>query len=276
MAGLAGGLPVRAHQREAGFLFMIKLGVGPGSLRVAVAAGSPALAAMHVVGRVAAGAGRGCCLPAIAGVAGRAGDLRMAGLQRKLRLRMVEVRLRPAGRLMAGGAVGTQLALVRLDLAMTVDALAGRVAEFLSGRMAAGAGDAAVCSIQLEVGLAVVEGGGQHRGDAAVPAQVFAVAGAALGAGDLRSPAMEAALLLQLRGDVLVAGRAALRLLGAIGAVVAAGAVGFKIGMRAGQRSGHEQALQRRGARGRPVRASEDADQCHTRPQASRNRIGRQ
>ena len=93
MTGLAGGLPVRTQQREAGFLFVVKLGVGPGCLGVAIAAGRAALAAVHVVGRVAAGAGRWRCLPAVAGMAGRAGDLCVAGLQGKLRLRVIEVRL---------------------------------------------------------------------------------------------------------------------------------------------------------------------------------------
>ena len=83
MTRLAGGLPVRPEQREAGLLLVVELRIGPGGLRVAAAAVGAALAAVHVIGRMATGAGGRRRLPEVAGMAGGARNLRMARLEWK-------------------------------------------------------------------------------------------------------------------------------------------------------------------------------------------------
>lgn len=250
MTGLAGRLPVRTDQRKAGLYFMIKFRVGPGRLGMTVSAGRAALPTVHIIGRVTTGAGRGRCLPAVGSVAGCAGYLRMAGLQRKFRLCVVEVDGGPARRVVTGRAIVAQLSFVRLDPAVAVHTATRCVAEFLPRGMTAGAGHAAMGSVEAEIGCGMIEGGRQHGRYPARSPQVLAMACAALGAGDFRSSTVESAALAQLGGDVLVTGRAKLRLLRPIRAVMAVGAVRFEFGVRAGQRSWHEQAFQGRGARG--------------------------
>ena len=83
MTGLAGRLLVRSHQRKPGFLLMVELRICPRCLRMAIGTGRTALPAMHVVRGMAAGAPGGRPLPVVGGMAGGAGNLRVACLQRE-------------------------------------------------------------------------------------------------------------------------------------------------------------------------------------------------
>src|SRR6185369_5373228 len=246
MARLAGCGLVCAVERESGFLAVVKARVAPGVLRVAVGAGRAALAAMHVVRRVTAGAGQWRVLPAVVRVAGRAGKLSVARLQCESGLRVIEAHCLPTGGFMTTRTIRSQLAGVRFGFAMAIHAAGGCLAELAAGGVATGAAHIAMCAIQAKVRLRMIEARWQQWLDAATAPQVFTVTGAALGGCDLWPAAMKAALGLNVGGHILVAGRTQTGLLRAIGAVVAAAAVAFQLRMRGTERAWHQQALQRR------------------------------
>src|SRR6202035_2735742 len=92
----------------------------------------------HVVRQVAADALFRGAFVALAGMTGRARHVAMLVGERKTRLVMVEARLLPRLRVMAGGAVSPERTVVNIILAMAVDA--GRRGLAIRGRgMMAGA-----------------------------------------------------------------------------------------------------------------------------------------
>ena len=238
------------EQREAGFLLVVELRVSPGGLRVAVGAGGAARAAVHVVGRMAAGAGRGRVLPAVGRMAGGAGNLRMPRLQREARLAVVDSARRTSGKF-RGSWRSRCRACPRAarPCCGSRRSRSGASRNFLPAAWQPAQATSRCAPSSRKSVCAWSNAGGITGVMRPSRPEVLAVTGAALGAGDLRTPAVEAALVAEVRGDVLVAGRAA-------AAPAARGRRGCGSwrsrtpAWRARwQRAGHQQAFQRRAAR---------------------------
>src|SRR5258708_28822091 len=97
-----------AEQGEPGLARMIELLRSPVSRGVAVRALRSLAALVHVVGQVATDALLRGAFVALAGMTGRARHVAMLVGERKIRLVMVEARLLPRLRIMAGRAVSPQ------------------------------------------------------------------------------------------------------------------------------------------------------------------------
>lgn len=105
----------------------------------------------------------------------------MLALQLKLCLVVVECDVAPDSHLVTGGAVAAQPAVVRLDLAVTADALDRGLAEGRARRMTALTGRIEMRATQRVVGALVVELIAIELDDVSCAAEVLGMACAALG-----------------------------------------------------------------------------------------------
>jgi hypothetical protein len=110
----------------------------------------------------------------------------------------------PYLRVMAGGAVPSQPALVRFLSLVTDGAVPGSIAKGLTRPMTAVAGQIEMRALQWEVSVGVIELLPAQFHDVGVPALMFRMTRPALGCLDSLESAVEATVCGDVRGDALV------------------------------------------------------------------------
>src|ERR1700716_3505452 len=130
---------------------MIELLRGPIRRGVAVGALRPLAAFVHVIRQVAADALLRCAFVTLAGMTGRTRHVAMLVGERKVRPVVVETRLLPPLRIMAGGAVGPERTVMNIILAMALDAGRRGLAIGSRGTVAGAAGEGHVRILQGKV-----------------------------------------------------------------------------------------------------------------------------
>jgi hypothetical protein len=157
VAVLAVQVGVRAFQCKSSFPRVIEPRGLPAAGGMTIGALWTALATMYVVRRMAGDALRWCPLVAIPEMTLHAPDGLVLVMQRKARLVVIECHVLPYLRVVAGGAIAPQPALVRLLSLVTDGAFARGVAEGLAGLMTAAARQIEVCAMQREIRVVVIE-----------------------------------------------------------------------------------------------------------------------
>ncbi len=144
---------------------------------------------------------------------------------------------------MTARAVRSELALVRLVLAMAGMAVGWGLAPFLALHMTTVAAHGRVRALEPEVGEVVIELPAAQLHDVRVAAAMLDMAGAALRLRHARRAAVKAPLGLDVRRYFLVAREAEAGLAAAVGTVVAVGTAFLVLGMRIRELARHEQGL---------------------------------
>lgn len=177
----------------------------------------------------------------IAEVACDARDVRVLAGKREVGLAVIERDVCPSGRVMAGGAVLAQFALMRLVGLMARKAGRGRVAVTLARRVTASASEQRVSIAQRKIAAVMIELLGRELHDVSVATLMLTVACPALQAFTADESAVKAFAAAQILSDLLMARGAQLRLAATVAAVVTVGALCFDIGMRGSNFARHEQ-----------------------------------
>ena len=181
-----------AVQCKPGFLCMIKFGGLPSGCGMTTRALGPTLTAMYVIRRMARHAHAGRSFVPIPEVTFCAPHGLMFVVQRKGRLAVIEPDLLPGFRVMTGGAILSQLALVRFLRLVARHAFAGGLAEFLAVQVTTVAGNDRVRTSQRKVSGFVTEGLPVEFHDVSITPLMLHVAGAALSGVDAGQMAVEA------------------------------------------------------------------------------------
>jgi hypothetical protein len=176
----AGDTSMAALQGESGFLGMVELRGLPARGRMAVGTLRTALAAMDVVRRMTGNALLRSALVAIAEVACDACDFLVPVAQGKRRLVVIEADARPGRAIVTIRAIASELALVRLLLAMTGVAIGRRFAETLALRMTTVARNGGVRTLQREIAVRVIELIATELDDVRVPSEMLGMTGVTL------------------------------------------------------------------------------------------------
>lgn len=197
-----------------------------------------------------------------ADVAGGARGLIVRAGQRKFRGRMVELRVRPRGGVVARAAAAAQLALMNVSFLVTCDALIRRLAERLASGVAAAASGARVAAGEREVGEIVIECRGAEFDDVRLAALMFRVTRTTLRALCVWHATVIAPSGARVRGDVLVTGEAQLRLTRPVAAVMTLRAILFEVGMTFDHLAWHQKLFD--AGRGCAAGARQEREQsCH-------------
>jgi len=181
-----------ALQCKPGLLRMIKFGGLPSGCRMTTRALGPTLTAMYVIRRMARHAHAGRSFVPIPEVTFCAPHGLMFVVQRKGRLAVIEPDLLPGFRVMTGGAILPQLALVRFLRLVARHAFARGLAEFLPVLVTTVAGNDRVRTSQRKVSGFVTEGLPVEFHDVSITPLMLHVAGAALSGVDAGQMAVEA------------------------------------------------------------------------------------
>jgi hypothetical protein len=243
VAVLALQVIVRALQRKSCLAGVIETRGFPTDGGMTAGAFRTALAAMDIVRRMAGDALGWRPLVAIPEMTLDTSDGLVFVAQWEARLAVIEGHVLPYLRVMAGGAVPSQLALVRLLSLVTDGAVAGSIAKGLTGPMTAVAGQIEMCALQWEVSVGVIELLAAQFHDVGVPALMFRMTRPALGCLDSLESAVEATVCGDVRGDALVTVETQLPLAAAVAAVMAVRALLVQFLMCCGQLPGHEEFL---------------------------------
>src|SRR5579883_2184529 len=243
MAVLALQLGVRAEEREARRLQVIEARGLPATRRVTGAAVGAAIPVVNVVGRVTGHAILRRALVAIAAVTLGAGQRGMRPVERESRLVVVEARLPPGARAVAGRTIPSQPAAMRIVADVAGAAVARCRPIRLPRRVTGGACQPGMRAPQRKIGEVVIESRGIELHDVGAAPEVIHVTRAALRGRHGRRVPVQAAMAANVRGDLLVAIEAERRLPGAIADVVAEGAVLLELLVRLRQFAWHEERL---------------------------------
>lgn len=231
---------MRTEQRKPARASVIEPSALPTLDIVATGTVTAARSAMHIVRCMTRCAlGRGA-LETIVDMTGGTVDLLMPAQQCETCSGMIEAGSWPGLRHMTGAAVLTQLAAMRIVAAMTVAALIRRFPIFLPRHVTAHARDRRVCALQVKVSLGVVELLWYELDDIGVASLVLLMAPATLHRRCVLQPPMKTFVALQIFQNRLVTTGTQRRLPRAIGAVVAATAIAFKLGMCRSELARHE------------------------------------
>jgi hypothetical protein len=183
--------------------------------------------------------------------------------QRKIGLGMVETDRPPALCIMTGGTLATEAAVVRLLALMALEARGGGLAVGLARLVTSGTRQGNVRAGQGKLGACMVELGRAELDYVSGSPEMLGVAGAALGLGDPRQPAVKVTAGGEVGRDLLVTIEAQARLAAPVMTVVALEALVLVLLVRAGDFTGHEQCLRIHG-RSRP-RAGQEQEQAENR-----------
>jgi hypothetical protein len=203
---------------------------------------------MHVIRRMARHAHARRSFVSISEVAFGALHGLVLVVQRKGRLAVIEPDLLPGFRVMTGGAVLSQLALVRFLRLVARHAFARGLAEFLAVLVTTVAGNDRVRIPQRKVSGFVTEGLPVEFHDVSITPLMLHVTGAALSGFDAGQMAVEAVPGPNVRCDLLVAVQAQLPLTAPIAAVMTGRALLLVFLMSNCQLAGHEELLRVHGA----------------------------
>ena len=206
MAGFALEVLMAARERELGGLVVIERGALPFLAAMAGLALGPEAALMHVLALVAVDACVRQILVALAGVTEDA----LHGLVRphELEIGLIVIEglpLAPGRVAVAALALLSERSFVRLVLLVAAHARRRGVAEFLARGMAAVAPGCRMGAGQLEVAEGVVERLGIEEHDIRSAALVVGMTVLAFDALNIRTPAVETRLAVDVPGHVLVA-----------------------------------------------------------------------
>ena len=194
---------VRAGQREVG-LRMIEPDLLPLRAGVAGFAALAEIAFVLVVGPMTGDAGAGEIGVVLVSMTADAFDAPMRGVDRKVRLRMIEPDLLPIGFVVAALALGSKLTFVRFVWLMACRAVGRCLTVQIARPMTGLAIDAHVLFAQRIVGDLMIEARGLEDHDVLVAAAVIGVAGEARLSGRLEA-SVEAAARGEIGRDLFVA-----------------------------------------------------------------------
>ncbi len=225
----------------------------------------PLTALVHVIGQMAADTLCRGALIALSSMAGRAGDLAVLIGESEAGLVVIEIRLLPGSGLVAGSAISTEGATVRIVLAMTVDAARGRFTVRGAGTMACNALEGDMRVLQGEIGEVVGEARLAELVDVGVAAEVLRMAATALTGRGLLHSSVVAGLRPDVSSGVLVTVQAQGGLTVAIRTVVTVAALTFELGVRLADGTGHDELLDRGRACGRNEERGEQHEQQRLR-----------
>ena len=234
---------VRAFQRKSSFLEVIEAGGFPAAGGMTTGAFRTALAAMHVVRRMAGDTLRWCPLVAIAEMTLHAPDRLMFVMQWKAGPVVIEAHMLPYLRIVAGSAILPQPALVRLLRLMTRDAFARGITKRFAGLMAAAARQIEMRALQREIGPGMIELLAAEFHDVCFTTLMLGVARTALGGLDSLQTAVKSAVCADVRRDGLVTVETQLPLAPTVAAVVTILALLLQFLMGRGQFARHEKLL---------------------------------
>ncbi len=241
VAVLAVELGMRALQCKARFLGVIESRGLPSGRAVAVRAFRAALSFMYVIRSVARDALGRCSFVPVAEMALDAPDGLVPVVQGEGCLVVIEFEVLPDLRVMAGGAVASQLALVRFLCLVTANALVRGVAVRFLRLVAALAGHSGMCTLKGKVGAAMVELLAAEFHDIRVPSLMLGVAGPALCRLDAAQPPVKSGVSGNVGPHRLVTGEAQLRLTRTVAAVMAVLAILLVFLMGRGELARHEE-----------------------------------
>jgi hypothetical protein len=174
--------------------------------------------------------------------------------ERESHLVMIEVRVLPGLRLVAGSAVSTQGAVVNVIFVMTINTSGGCRAIRGVRLMARGARERHVRILQGEARQVMGEAGLVQLVDICVPAEVLGMATTALTGRRLLHSSVVAGLGTDIGRYVLVTVETEGRLPLAIGSIVAVTAGTLELGVRFAERARHDELLDGGSLRGRRER----------------------
>lgn len=156
---------------------------------------------------------------------------------------VVELGIKPFGRLMTACTIATHLVLMGFVLSVTVRAFRLGFSMLRSFIMATLTVGFSVCAEKFEVSKAVVEGGFVQKNDDCVSALVFGVAGGALIGFNFSVLAVKPGFLCNIERDVLVAVKAKLFLSLFVEHLVAGRTFALEFDVCGRDFSGHDQRL---------------------------------
>ena len=202
-------------------------------------------ASMHVLNGMTVDAGVRQALVLFADVADDAGNILVLAREREACLAMVERRrLFPAFGRVASFASFTESAFVRLVLPVAANAVMLRRTELLSGTVTSLAGGGRMGAFEPEIGQTMVESRVIERRDLGLSAFVVGVAVLALDAGHICPLAVEARLVGEILGHILVAVEAQLVLYSFFERLVTARAILLEFCMSFDDLTGRDQPLE--------------------------------
>lgn len=242
VAGVAFDLRVLASQRKLGHSVVVEAHRLPFGRRMAGFALGAVASGMNVLQPMAGNAGHRQVLVALAGMTGRAPDILVGAVKRKLCLAVIE-RLDPTPAVLAVATVAfvAEALLVGIFRLVTVEAAPRRATESDLGRMAAAALHRFVAALELEVCKGVIERFPIELDNVDVSPLMVGVAVFAFLAQGISLAAMEPFPVPAIGGDVLVARKAEASLRLPRKRLVTVVALLFKLGMSRNQGSGHHQ-----------------------------------
>lgn len=183
--------------------------------------------------------------------------------QREVRGLMIEARVGPGARVVAGRAFGAEGAAMHVILLVTVQTAGRRATVRFARTVACSAGQGRVGPIEREIGEGVVETRGTELVDIGVATEMLGMTSAALPGACVLHPPVIARRAADIRGDLLVTVEAETGLARAIRAVVAGAAVGFELLVSPADRPRHDQLLEvGRPHAGRQQQHEERENQC--------------
>lgn len=118
---------------------------------------------------------------------------------------MIKIEFVPVFRVMAFHTLFTEIALVRVLFAMTVEATGGRFRELLIRFMARCAGYVFMAALKVKIRIIVIEGGAIQNGDIRVPANMVGMAYLAGCLCYFRAQTMKTLTCQEISVDLLVA-----------------------------------------------------------------------
>ena len=204
-----------------------------------------AAAVMGIVLGVTAETGCRRILVCLVRVAIEALILTMLADQRKVSCIVVERRICPVTRVVALGTFRTKTTVMRLVVAMAIDAFAGRLAMLRVGLMAAFALGLKVLTQQLEIGEMVIECRLVQAEDICIATVVVGMTGSAGFVANVVGPPVKAGTSRCIARDIFMAVEAKFPLVATIETLVARCTVGFNVRVPANNLAGHNQRLNR-------------------------------
>lgn len=205
MAAVAIRCRMRSAQCEMGITCVIERGFFPAAFVVALLTFIAVSTAVHIIEAVAGHAGFRRIFIALAGVTGCTIDLLVTTLQRELGFIVIESRLFPGRRVMAGRTFLAECTAVAIILAVTAETFAFCLAKFLALLVTTVAGDIRVLAFELEIGSGVIERVAVETEDIGVAALVIGVALLAGNSGLMLQLAMETAFIGDIGRDHIMA-----------------------------------------------------------------------
>ncbi len=213
MAGIALDRCVRAPQRVPGILVVVEVNRRPLAFAMAALARDPVTSRMNVLDLMAIHACRPDPAIAFAAVAGETGNGTVGLAEREFGCTVVErLGVLPIGLSMTLVARLPQAPLVRIGRLVTIDATSRRITEFCGRCVATPTRHRFVRALQGKIRGRVIEGFPVELNDIAIAPDVVDMAMAAVLLRRIEPASMQSLTRRAIRSDVLVTGKAQVRL----------------------------------------------------------------